>query len=64
MHLYYELLDNFNFKFKYRKLIEAGFNLSYKRIEQKGMTLDHNFGYSFPLFSCLLKKREEEKDSE
>jgi len=26
-------------------------------IEQKGMTFDHDFGYSFPLFSALLKKR-------
>jgi hypothetical protein len=25
-------------------------------IEQKGITFDHNFGYSFPLFSSLLKK--------
>ena len=27
-----------------------------KRIEQKGMTFDNDFGYSFPLFSSLLKK--------
>ena len=25
-------------------------------IEQKGMTFDHDFGYSFRLFSFLLKK--------
>ena len=25
-------------------------------IEQKGMTFDHDFGYSFPLFASLLKK--------
>ena len=25
-------------------------------IEQKGITFDHEFGYSFPLFSSLLKK--------
>ena len=25
-------------------------------IEQKGMTFDHKFGYSFFLFSSLLKK--------
>ena len=31
-------------------------------IEQKGMTFDHYFGYSFPLYSSLLRKREEEKD--
>ena len=30
-------------------------------IEQKGMTFDHNFGYSFPLFSSLLKKRGQKK---
>ena len=26
-----------------------------KWIEQKGMTFDYDFGYSFPLFSSLLK---------
>ena len=26
------------------------------KIEQKGMTFDHDFSYSFPLFSFLLKK--------
>ena len=26
------------------------------KIEQKGMTFDPDFGYSFPLFSSLLKK--------
>ena len=31
-------------------------------IEQKGMRFDHDFGYSFLLFSSVLKKREEEKD--
>ena len=25
-------------------------------IKQKGMTFDHDFGYSYPLFSSLLKK--------
>ena len=25
-------------------------------LEQKGMTFDHDFVYSFPLFSYLLKK--------
>ena len=33
-------------------------------MEQKGMTFDHDFGYYFPLFSSLLKKREEEKENE
>ena len=28
------------------------------------MTFDHEFGYSIPLFSSLLKKREEEKENE
>ena len=28
------------------------------------MTFDHDFGYSFPLFPSLLKKREEEKYNE
>ena len=30
-------------------------------IEQKGITFDHDFGYSFPLFSSLLKKRGKNK---
>jgi len=33
-------------------------------IEQNGMAFNHDFGYSFPLFSSLLKKREEEKKNE
>ena len=33
-------------------------------IEQKSMTFDHNFGYSFPLLYFLLKKGEEEKENE
>ena len=32
--------------------------------EQKGMTFKHDFGYSLPLFSFLLKKKEEEKENE
>ena len=28
----------------------------FEKIEQKGMTFDHVFGYSIPLFSSLLKK--------
>ena len=37
-------------------------NMRTNLIEQKGMTFDHDFTYSFPLFSSLLKKegREEE----
>ena len=32
---------------------------------RKGITFDHDFGYSFPCFSSLLiKKREEEKENE
>ena len=27
------------------------------------MTFDHDFGYYFPLFSSLLKKREKEKEN-
>ena len=34
-------------------------------IEQKGMTFVYDFGYSFTLFSSLLKKkRKEEKENE
>ena len=32
--------------------------------ELKGMTFDHDFGYSFPLFSSFLKKGEKEKENE
>ena len=35
-----------------------------KATKLKGMTFNHNFGYSFPLFSSLLKKWEEEKKNE
>ena len=35
-----------------------------REIEQKGMTLNHDFGYSFPLFSSLIKKRGEKKEHE
>ena len=30
----------------------------------KGMNFDHDIGYSFPLFSSLLQKREEKKENE
>ena len=32
-----------------------------KKIDQKGMNFDHDFGYSIPLFSSLLKKDERRK---
>ena len=35
-----------------------------KLIEQKGMPLDHDFGYSFPLSSSLLKKEGRENENE
>ena len=35
-----------------------------KKIVQKDVTFDHDSGYSFPLFSSLLKNREEEKENE
>ena len=35
-----------------------------KKIEQKGMTFDHDFGYSFPLSFSLLKKEGREKKNE
>ena len=34
-----------------------------KMIEKKGLDFDHDFGYSFPLFSFLLKKRGKKKRS-
>ena len=33
-------------------------------IEQKGITFDHDFSYSFPLFSSLLKKEGREKKNQ
>ena len=33
------------------------------RAKLKGMTFDRDFGYSFSLFSFVLKKREEEKEN-
>jgi hypothetical protein len=30
-------------------------------IEKKGMTLNHDFGFSFPLFSSLLNKEGKRK---
>ena len=33
-------------------------------IEQKGMTFGHDFDYSFPLFTYLLKKGGREKENE
>ena len=37
------------------------FHQVFKRIEQKGMTFEHDFGYSFPLLSSLLKKGKKKK---
>ena len=34
------------------------------KIEQKGMTFDHDFGYSLPLLSSLLEKEERRKDNQ
>ena len=34
----------------------------YFEIEQKGMTFDHDFSYSFPLFYSLLREEEKEND--
>ena len=45
-------------------LLKAGKKTVFYMIEQKGMTFDHNFGYSFPLFSFLLKQREKENENE
>ena len=38
--------------------------ISLALIEQRGMTFEHDFIYSFPLFSSLVKKEEEEKENE
>ena len=35
-----------------------------QRIGLKGMNFEHDFGYCFPLFSSLLKQREEGKANE
>ena len=49
--------DNMSLKFR-NHIIRKTF---YKLIEQKGMTFDHDFSYSFPHFSSLLKNREEKR---
>ena len=43
--------------------LKQGANLML-RIEKKGMPFDHDFCYSFPLFSSLLKKEGREKENE
>ena len=35
-----------------------------KWIDQKDITFDHDFGYSFPLFSSLLIKEGRKKNNE
>ena len=40
------------------------FDYNINIIEQKGMPFDHDFGYSCPLSSCPIKKREEEKEND
>ena len=45
----------------YNKIV---IELTQNMIEQKGITFDHDFSYSFLLFSSLLKKGEEEKENE
>ena len=35
--------------------------IKHKVIEQKGMTFDHDFVYTIPLFSSLLKKEGKRK---
>ena len=48
------------FTFRYR-LWEKSQILLLQKIEQKGMTFDYDFRYSFPLLSSHLKKRGERK---
>ena len=53
-----------NLHYTVTKNICRNFNSTLHRTKLKGMTFDHDFGYSFPLFSSLLKKREEKKKNE
>ena len=53
------LLPQFN-PYTYNKY----FNQILTQNNLKGMNFVHDFGYSFHLFSSLLKKREREKDNE
>ena len=49
----YHRCESFRFgTFKKKYFIEY-----YNLIDQKGMTFDHDFGYSFPLFQSLLEKQ-------
>ena len=36
----------------------------FSKTNLNGMAFDHDFAYSYPLFSSLLKKREKEKEDE
>ena len=55
----YGLLDLINLGFLI--LHSYGCHANLVLIEQKGMTFDHDFGYSFPLSSSLLKKERRRK---
>ena len=58
----FNLPDSLKFNtIHYQTLLVFKNQLLLFKIEQKGMTFDHNFGYSFPLFSSLLKKRGNKK---
>ena len=52
------------FKKTFKALLNNFTTWTYDKIKQKGMSFDHDFGYSLPLFSFFLKKREEEKENE
>jgi hypothetical protein len=39
-------------------------SIKVNKIEQKGMTLNPDYGYSFPLCPSHIKKMEEEKENE
>ena len=41
-------------KYMYEHFVTTGYKVL--KIEQKGTTFDRDFGYTFPLFSSLLKK--------
>ena len=52
------------FKELLQKGLKYGKNRERFKIEQKGMIFDHDFGYSFSIFSSLLKKEGREKENE
>ena len=54
--VYLILINSLSRKLNFAHYMSVLNNTIENRIEQKGMNFDHDFGYSFPLFSSLPKK--------